>query len=317
VLSLLLSFILLQTSVGSIEGRLSLPDGKPAIGVRVALAPADSSDVPTLLNISATDESGRFNLSEIPPGQYYVLAGLADSPTYYPGAERAKAALVAVRAGAKTENITFSLSKGVSFKVSGRVIDYIAGRALPKVSLWRAFYTDRFDVAADAQGTFEFSNVRPGNYVLSIGLPSRGGVTTRSIVIGDQDVANIELRILPQIEVSGRIVVRPTAPLPEGFVVQGDLPSTFSGTEEERFADNVQRSGGIRTIVPNADGSFKLVLAAGEHQIAVKRLPAEYEVESIRRGSQDLLRETLKVDTTPLSNLEIVIARRGASAPLR
>jgi hypothetical protein len=320
VLSALFSLSLLTASLfatqakpGSIEGHVFLPDGMPAAAARVALVPADTQGVPTMSNIATTDDSGGFNLGEIPPGQYYVVAGVAESLTYYPGVERSKAALVTVRAGAKTANVTFTLLQRISFKLTGRVVDYITGRGRPTVWLYdaRFFPSDRPAIAVpDDQGVFDYSNVAPGSYFVGVNFPYRQGVAVRSVLLDGRDVTKLELRVLPQIEVSGRIVMRAAEPLPSRVYVQADPPSTFSGTDEERLADSFQRSLGIRTIAPEADGTFKLILTAGEHQVVVTRLSADYEVQSIRQGDQDLLHKTLKVGMTPVTDVEIVLVRR-------
>jgi hypothetical protein len=41
-----------------------------------------------MTSLSRTDESGKFRLENIPPGHYFISAGLVDSPTFYPGSLR-------------------------------------------------------------------------------------------------------------------------------------------------------------------------------------------------------------------------------------
>jgi hypothetical protein len=58
-----------------------------------------SETTPLLAAISETDSAGRFRLQGLPPGSYYIAAGLLQSPTYYPGVASLTAARAVVIAG--------------------------------------------------------------------------------------------------------------------------------------------------------------------------------------------------------------------------
>src|SRR6187399_1903865 len=77
-------------ATASVEGRVLTEDGMPAVGVRVtAQSVPDTAvaarDAGVMVSIVQTDASGRYRLERIPPGRYYITAGLVDFPTYYPG----------------------------------------------------------------------------------------------------------------------------------------------------------------------------------------------------------------------------------------
>src|SRR5262245_43814113 len=79
-----------QATTGVISGRVLLPDGRPAIGIRVGAMTIPSSENPTLDSTTLTtsieaDADGRYHLENISPGWYYITAGLINIPTYYPG----------------------------------------------------------------------------------------------------------------------------------------------------------------------------------------------------------------------------------------
>lgn len=101
---------------GVVEGVLHTSAGAPAAGVRVSamVPPASKSDVAgaaTLKGIAVTDAQGRYRLEGISPGRYYVVAGRADQPTYYPGATAIrKGSLVTLAAGATVSGVNFALS---------------------------------------------------------------------------------------------------------------------------------------------------------------------------------------------------------------
>src|SRR5688572_31646184 len=86
-----------QFPTGTISGQIATREGRPAAGVRVsAMAVPETGtqagSTNSLVGIGMTDEGGRYRLENIPPGRYYVVAGLVDSPTYYPGVPTANGA---------------------------------------------------------------------------------------------------------------------------------------------------------------------------------------------------------------------------------
>src|SRR5262245_31304777 len=166
------AFLLLQgqagttVETGAVTGRLSSRNGAPAAGVRIAALPvADKAAGTVLVGISQTDESGRYRVSDIPPGRYYIFAGLIDHPNYYPGTVTlTDATVVTVDPGATVANINFSLVRPVAMKVSGT----LSGSAgLPDFSGISLTLSPRSTVRVgismstrvSANGTFSFSPV--------------------------------------------------------------------------------------------------------------------------------------------------------------
>jgi hypothetical protein len=103
---------------GTISGVLKNAEGRPVVGARISalakpesqLEAASSAD---LSSIAQTDEQGRYKLEDIPPGQYYVIAGRVDVPTYYPGtAQVNEAAIVKVTPGAAIAGMDFAIGDG-------------------------------------------------------------------------------------------------------------------------------------------------------------------------------------------------------------
>ena len=68
-----------QVQPGTVTGRLLSTRGRPEAGVRIAAVPAADAEkggAAALLGISLTDEDGRYRLENIPPGRYFIFAGL-------------------------------------------------------------------------------------------------------------------------------------------------------------------------------------------------------------------------------------------------
>jgi len=121
ILSLLLSISLMPgvalAEVGAVTGTLRGPDGSPAAQVRVGVMampqagrgrPAGAG---TLVSQVATDVNGRFQLEDVPPGRYYIVAGRLETPTFYPGVrDMGSAKLIQVVAKATVRDIDFVMS---------------------------------------------------------------------------------------------------------------------------------------------------------------------------------------------------------------
>jgi hypothetical protein len=101
---------------GTITGTLLTEEARPAAHVRIAamVQPenvADVSSAASLASIAETDELGRFQLENVPPGRYYVTAGRVENPTYFPGTvDIAKGRIVTVEAGLTVSSVNFSLN---------------------------------------------------------------------------------------------------------------------------------------------------------------------------------------------------------------
>jgi protocatechuate 3,4-dioxygenase beta subunit len=135
---------------GVITGKVTDSDGRPVIGERIALKPADSSpsaasSIASMMSaiggsgrMYATDDRGIYRIFGLRPGRYLVSAGSdrdvlsamfkfrpKRTQTFYPGVtDEAKAKQVQVTAGSEATgvDIQFSLSdKG--FGVTGRVVE--------------------------------------------------------------------------------------------------------------------------------------------------------------------------------------------------
>ncbi len=80
----MLALFLLQNpgvSAGRVSGQIRLADGSAAFGVRVSAMAVGGGLSSTLVRITTSDASGRYTLEDVPPGRYYITAGLAVRPT--------------------------------------------------------------------------------------------------------------------------------------------------------------------------------------------------------------------------------------------
>ena len=81
-----------------ITGQLKTVDGRPADAVRVSALQAPPPTVrpgidgiqyylaPPPIRTVMTDRDGRYRINNLPPGRYFVAAGVQGQDSYYPGA---------------------------------------------------------------------------------------------------------------------------------------------------------------------------------------------------------------------------------------
>src|SRR5262245_63316917 len=134
MITLAFSFILFAqggpaAGQGVVSGQVRSLEGSPAIAVRVGAirAPTETSR-PSFgsqyyyaeppVSTTLTDDQGRYRLTNIPPGRYFIVSGV----TYYPSTVDAdRAVVVTVGANATAENLDFQLQRSFGGRVSGRV----------------------------------------------------------------------------------------------------------------------------------------------------------------------------------------------------
>ena len=105
-------YTLEEVKPGTVIGVVRIHTGNPAAGIRVTATRADvtGTTLRPVTNVATTDESGRFRIENLPPGNYYLAAGRSDLPTYFPGTlEIAKGTIISVRSAAILSDINFAV----------------------------------------------------------------------------------------------------------------------------------------------------------------------------------------------------------------
>src|ERR1043166_5249145 len=80
---------------GVVTGQVQTADGTPVVAVRIAAIPAPPPEArpeegtqyytaQPPVSTAMTNGQGRYRLANIPPGRYYIVAGLIGQATYYP-----------------------------------------------------------------------------------------------------------------------------------------------------------------------------------------------------------------------------------------
>jgi len=263
---------------GAVEGTLQTLDGGPAIAVRVVAYKVPGSGNPDdnlnyfemdrPVSATRTDNEGHYSMQDLPPGNYYVMAGTPGQGTYYPNAKELKgAAKIAVRSNEIYGPLDMKLLNRVrGGKISGRFNADMATMGWSEVTVVGPPLEDIVEVPIKPDGSFEIPPLPTGEYLVSV-YPPPSGMPSAKIKVGESDVTGEVLTPMPTQIVSGQIVVN-KGPLP--------IPILLFETEKYRTTATI-----------NADGTFVAQLHSDTHQVTVNGLPIGYSLASVRVGTQD------------------------------
>jgi hypothetical protein len=265
-----------------------------------------------------TDATGAFKLDRLAADSYYILAGYADAPTFYPGApDLANAKTVTSNATSTVNGLDFrmpELPQRVS--VSGKVLTSDGGPASGAAVRIRPRTTSQFQSVAGlpalngprqtivgADGSFSVADIVPGNFIIDVSVP---GVTTQSddlVVLKDGPNNNLRF-VIPIALLSGKILMEDGSPVPDPKVFGDALITTVNNP-------NMIAS----TIFPiSSSGTFTRLIEGNEFRFYLRMLPEEYEIRSMKFGNVDLTKENLRVTGKETVNIEIRIAKRSTTA---
>ena len=110
MLFILQSPVRLAPGTGIVMGTIQMDVEGSREGVRVAVVATDDISASNLISLSETDATGRFRLTDVPQGRYFVVAGPINSLTYFPGGlDRTNAREIVVEAAKTLVNINFKV----------------------------------------------------------------------------------------------------------------------------------------------------------------------------------------------------------------
>jgi hypothetical protein len=269
---------------GVVTGQLTLKDGMPAAGIRVGAMTVPEngqlvSSSSTIVGLTQTDTAGRYRIENVPPGRYYVIAGLVDAPSYYPGVNSLNTATaITVTAANTVRGVDFVMVGGLGVTVKGRVVRPASQpTTVPAGILLSGGPVSIPEAAVNADGTFEFQRVRPGTYNV---LVSPGTLARPvPVVVADKDINDVNVVLVATVQLSGSLVIEGGGPIPR-FTLSL-LP--FTG-------------GTAQLVVPiQSNVSFTLQIPEGEYRVGWSNLPAGYVLKSITSGPTNMLTERLNV----------------------
>ena len=149
----------------------------------------------------------------------------------------------------------------------------------PGPSMGAPYPAGQIDLPMNVDGTFEITDVPPGQYLLiPLGFET-SGVKATPITVGDRDVRDVEVPLPLWVDVIAhiRLVDENDNVLPN--------PPDYAGIRMELSNPRYNGVSGLRRLVPE-----------GEYAVSLRQLPAGYLVKSITSGARDLSKTMLNVD---------------------
>ncbi|MCU1236642.1 MAG: hypothetical protein JWP63_4609, partial [Candidatus Solibacter sp.] len=298
----LTAYELEMTPRAVLSGRVVDDAGDPVQGIRVQAIPVSAESAPIVIaNIPnpSTNDRGEFRILGA-PGKYYLQVtpnpsfgnerpefrsdGTTEAiygTTFYPSALRKdRATVVEAIAGKDVGGIEIRLARqqqGLS--ISGLVSGMPEGQQRPHVVLQYGekapMITNGRSTGAAADGKFKFESLQPGFYRIW-GQYSDGKTTLVSRAmewtLENTEVSNVELRLVPGLEVSGKVRFEgdPAAPALKGTVKLEPMLGYMAG--------NMQRTGGEL----DPDGAFRIKgVTPSRYKVRVDPLPEGAYVKSL------------------------------------
>jgi hypothetical protein len=287
---------------GVVTGQVRAVDGSPASQLRIGVQAVDATT--EFAALAETDAAGRYRLEGIPPGRYYVTAGLVTSPTYYPGVSNvSEARVVTVTSGSTATGIDFSLVLPAFVRIRGRLSNMPAGipAGLLTMSLLSpgALTTTATEAPVQSDGSFEFSKVAAGTYNIRMSRVTRLG-TDVGRVQADKDISNLEIPA-PQM-LAGRVVVDDGTALP--VVMSSPIPGgILFGSIRVRSSEG---RGILESTNARLDGAFAALWLGPTSRMDLANVPIGYFVKSLMQGSTDLLTSPA---VTPAQDVVLTLTR--------
>jgi len=315
----------------AMEGRVLDEFGEPAPGVTMVASQLmqvmGKSRLMPLPRTAVSDDRGSFRISNLSPGDYYLLAlsgpfGMqggamlstpADTragfaPTYFPGSGNAvDARPLRLAIGRDNVGLTFAMVPSRLFTVSGRVTD--AGGASPAGSV-QMLQTQGGDVRAivpanlivRANGTFAYRNVPQGSYVLQARAGRNFG--TALVTVHDRDVADIAIALQPPRTARGHVTFEGGTPPPKEAVRIQVAP-----------VDVVSGPVGGNALPPvrvNDDWTFELPGLQSVGVVMANAVPG-WQLRRVTLGGEDITDKPHDFRLRDVTGLEVVLSDRWAS----
>jgi hypothetical protein len=317
------------TPWGAITGRVLDDLREPVEGARVQLLEVRYEAgqrrlVPAGEVLDArSDDRGEFRLYGLMPGRYVVAAGVgqvatADMPgfarSYYPGVPSATSAqFVTVSAGDDVQAIDVVLVRAQTFRVAGRVLDAFGqprtGGNMQMFPSFAAGATASVGVSArlNDDGSFEFPNVAPGQYVIQAyrgrtGAASEGEFGAIRVAVADRDVTGLVLQTAMGSTITGRVVLDPLAAarsVPTGGIEVSPVPADFDLAPARNWAN----------APVGQDGRFRISGVNGPRRLLVTRVPQGWRAAAVRINGLDVTDRPIAfgAERQSLAGVEVVL----------
>ena len=316
----------------TISGTLFDENGDPIEGATIRVVGVHSADGRRRLSWAVlpgsrpTDDLGRYRISGVGPADYLLVAivgqitGIevsADLPgyatTFFPGTPNVAEGQVVSVGGADVSGVDFSLVRTKTARVSGRAFDASGDPITGGIALMPSLRSARvlpstIGARIERDGTFEFSNVAPGEYVLQAqrhrnGRWNEGDSWTQYVTVVDADVTDLEIRTTAGSRMTGRVVIEGGGAIKPSQLELSPMP----------VDDLAPRFGGPPAVALVGDDlTFELAGLRGPRRLQLLRTPPGFALEAVRKDGADITDTVLpfgRADQS-LDGVEVVLTNQ-------
>jgi hypothetical protein len=314
----------------TLTGQVRDEDGEPVEGAAVQLMHVRYEGgrrrlVPTDAMSHLTNDLGVYRLYGLAPGVYIVSAVVgevrsADLPgyarSYYPGTPiPAEAQFVTIGRSRDLSGIDIVLSRMRTFRITGSILDAVGeptmGGSVTLMPSWRSPSATTVTVGARllANGSFEFPNVAPGQYVIQVYRDRKtpwteGEFGAMPVVITDRDVKGLIIRTSAGSSITGRFSFDTLDPS------KGPPASAVELTLVPVDPDISPRNVATADIHP--DWTFTMLGINGSRRLHLSRTPAGWMLKEILVNGIDVTDRSIPfgAPSQSLSAVEVALSDR-------
>ena len=321
---------------GAISGRVVDANGDPVEAIDVRLMQLQfGANRRRLMPVAGvgrrlTNDQGEYRLYGVPPGQYIVVASVANPPgaqtsvllppgyaaTYFPGTPSASdARLVTVGLSEQIDAIDVTLARVATARLSGTVVDSLgkpigAGLLMSRSQRSGDVTVEPSVTRSGADGRFDIRNVPDGEWVLQVitggdvNRGQEGEFASRFVTVNGADVTDIRLQTSIGSRIEGHIVFEGSGTADPTGVTVTTLPADF---------DRAPLIGPSAMATGKPDGTFVLNGLNGPRRLLL-HAGKSWSLKAIRANGRDVTDEPLSFGTKDesLTDVEVVLTNRAA-----
>lgn len=278
---------------------------------------------------AATDDRGRYRLSGLPPGRYFVVASAAKdpadakardpktgkglAPVYYPGtsdigdgrevtvlAEREQPFIDFARLPTRVQTVSGKAVNSAGEPVTGRVILVASQRS-------GAVIAETHGVDPHGE-SFDIPNVPPGDYVVQVTSdpiekdgPKEFGMAY--VIVNEVDPPPVMIRTQPTVTVSAKLIQEGALIDPHAFGI-APVPTDYDRTSvlASWRAMTIAGNGGLTA--EGLSGTVRFTLVSG---------PDNWFLKAVKIRGGDFTNDPIDVRRLSGTTVELVVSAAGAS----
>jgi protocatechuate 3,4-dioxygenase beta subunit len=296
--------VMKMTPLGAITGVVRDENGDPVQNIQISLLAwqytASGRQLANRGNTTASD-IGEYRLFGVPAGKYYLRANApmrraSDDDetfvtTFYPGAlDAAGATALDLRPGQEIRGIDLTVRRARTVTARGRVVKPMGATSLPLMSIAQNMdgsSMNTMNQLTDPEGKFEWRGMIPGSYTLGAqtSVGDRRYFAKYALQAGSKDIDNIELRLVPTLDVKGVIRIEGAPEIKPGqvTVMFGDGPGRSASTMPARTTPDGRPAPGSVA----EDGTFTVSLDPEFYRVSATA-PGTLYLKSVVCGSKEV-----------------------------